>query len=581
MRARDGLPPTFAELKRNLKAPAGGLPVVRLAVVADSATQLVVQALRGYAFAVGIHLQVFEADYDQVDLQVLDESSELYRFDPEFVLLWHCAEKALARFQRTPAAAHTAFADEHVAQVGRLVAAIGARGKAQIIYPDLIEYDDSTFGSFGLKVPASWRHQVRKINFGLGELAREHKHLLPFDLSTLSLVLGLDATRDHRLAITTSTVLSLDALPFFAKGVLDIVAAATGRFKKCLILDLDNTVWGGVIGDDGMDGIEVGDLGIGAAFSQLQRWARGLKQRGVILAVSSKNEAANAREPFEKHPDMELRLEDIAVFQANWENKADNIRHIQSILEIGFDSMVFLDDNPVERAQVRQELPEVCVPELPEDPTTWLPFLRRLGLFETTAFTEADDARTLQYQQEATRREVQLGFANEDEFLASLEMNAKVEALTAYNIPRVAQLIVRSNQFNLRTIRHSEEEVRQMAAADDVFALAVSLDDRFGNYGLISVVILKRVERSLFIDTWLMSCRVLKRGVETFVLNEAVEVARRVGADTLIGEYLPTAKNALVKEHYPRLGFEPFDGRWRLEVGAYQPRRSHVKKVSP
>jgi FkbH-like protein len=569
-------PPSFDQLKRNLKRPVEGLPIVRLAVVADSASQLAVEALRGYAIEIGLRLDVYEADYDQIDRQLLDPTSELHQFAPAFVLVWRSAEKAAQRFAALPVAERAGFAEAELSHTRRLVA---AAGRATVLHTTFIERNDGVFGSFAAAWPSSWLYQVRRLNGGLGDLAREAPGVYLVDLAALAVEYGAAYLRDDRLAVTASTTIGLGGLPLFARAVMDVVAAATGRIKKCLVMDLDNTLWGGVIGDDGVAGIELGDLGIGRAFSELQRWAKQLKERGVILAVSSKNQPEIAREPFEQHPDMVLRLDDIAVFQANWDNKVDNIRHIQSILEIGFDAMVFLDDNPAERLQVKTALPQLSVPELPEDPADWVTFLRRLNLFETVAVTAEDGARTALYQQEARRREVQLDYANEGEFLASLGMQARVEGFTTYNIPRVAQLIVRSNQFNLRTVRYSEEEVRQLAAAPEVVPLAVSLQDRFGDYGLISVVILRPAGRALFVDTWLMSCRVLKRGVEDFVLQALVEIAGQQQRDSLIGEYLPTAKNGLVKDHYRRLGFAEFDGRWRLDLASYQPRPTHIRRV--
>ena len=242
-------------------------------------------------------------------------------------------------------------------------------------------------------------------------------------------------------------------------------AAQRGTFNKCLILDLDNTLWGGVIGDDGIEGIQLGHgLGIGKAFTELQQWAKKLQQRGIILCVVSKNDEQVAKEPFIHHPDMVLRLDDIAVFMANWETKVDNIRAVQQVLNIGFDSMVFLDDNPFERAIVRENIPGITVPELPEDPAQYLEFLYSLNLFETASASEVDDKRTRQYQQEAKRIELKRTFANEQEFLASLGMEARVEPFTAFNTPRVAQLTQRSNQFNLRTMPLQRSRCAALAA---------------------------------------------------------------------------------------------------------------------
>jgi FkbH-like protein len=262
--------------------------------------------------------------------------------------------------------------------------------------------------------------------------------------------------------INADMIFSLDFIPVFTKQLNDIILALRGKFNKCLILDLDNTTWGGIVGDDGVENIKIGDLGIGKAFSKLQTWAKALKERGVILCICSKNDEANAKEPFEKHPDMVLRLEDISVFVANWENKASNIRNIQEILNIGFDSVVFLDDNPFERNLVRLELPDVIVPELPEDPAEYLDYLLSLNLFETVSFSENDKDRTKQYQAEAERVSSVAKFANIDEYLASLEMVSDVKEVDSFSLPRVAQLTQRSNQFNLRTQRYTDEDLKSM-----------------------------------------------------------------------------------------------------------------------
>ena len=360
---------------------------------------------------------------------------------------------------------------------------------------------------------------------------------------------------------------ALEFLPPVAKAVTDIIKAVSGTFKKCLILDLDNTVWGGVIGDDGMEGIQVGELGMGHAFDALQEWARELKQRGIILAVCSKNEEETAKKPFRDHPEMTLGLEDIAVFVANWNNKADNIKSIQATLNIGFDSMVFVDDNPFERNLVREHLPAVTVPELPEDPAMYVPFLRSLNLFETASYSEEDLERTKQYQQEIARTDLQKSFTNIDEYLKSLEMVSVVKPFDDFNTPRVAQLTQRSNQFNLRTIRYTEADIEQMSRSAKFFTLSFNLEDKFGDHGLIGLVILEKLDdRTAFIETWIMSCRVLKRGVEEFIVNQMAHLARTNGFSRLLGEFIPSTKNNMVKDLYAQMGFSSNSGKWELNV---------------
>jgi FkbH-like protein len=374
-------------------------------------------------------------------------------------------------------------------------------------------------------------------------------------------------------------VLSLDILPKVAHRILSIIAAMNGKIKKCLVLDLDNTLWGGVIGDDGIENIQIGSLGIGKAFTEFQYWVKSLKERGIILAVCSKNTESVAKEPFEKHPDMVLHLDDIAVFVANWENKVDNIRQIQSILNIGFDSMVFIEDNPFERNMIRENIPEICVPELPEDPAAYLQYLYSLNLFETVSFSNEDSERTRLYQTESQRVTLQQKFTNENVFLKDLNMLSLVEPFNKFNTPRVAQLSQRSNQFNLRTIRYTDADIQMLSTSNDYFTFSFTLEDKFGDNGLIGVIILKKESNStLFIDTWLMSCRVLKRGMEQFVLNTISNFGKENGYTLLKGEYIPSAKNEIVKDHYKNLGFKMSENCWILDITNYKNKKCFINK---
>jgi FkbH-like protein len=388
-------------------------------------------------------------------------------------------------------------------------------------------------------------------------LSQQKPGLFVCDISALQNKFGRDMMFDSSVYVNTEMVLSLDSIPYVASRIMDIISASKGQYKKCLILDLDNTIWGGVIGDDGLEGIQVGNgLGIGIAFSEFQQWVKKLKNRGIIIAVCSQNNEETAKEPFVKHPGMFLHLDDIAVFISNWDNKADNIRKIQSVLNISFDSMVFLDDNPFERNLVRENLPEVTVPELPEDPGEYLEYLYSLNLFETVSYNTADADRTKQYQVDAQRVSLQKGFTNETDFLKSLNMVSEVSPFNKFNAPRIAQLSQRSNQFNLRTIRYTEAEIEQLSVNKHFQNFSFTLTDKFGENGLVCVVILeKQNAETLFINTWFMSCRVLKRGMENFTLNTIFKFARENGFSKIIGEYIPSPKNKMVEDHYLNFGF--------------------------
>ena len=561
----------FSELKKNLKKDFLGFPEIKTAVLADSASQLFCQALKGFGYTQQLNLNIWEADYDRIYESVMDDGSELYSFKPAVVIIFQSSRKLLNRFNNKDYTAKSRFADDHIDQLDLLTKTINTKLKCNIIYLNLNEINDRVFGNFGNKTEQSFIYQLRKINVELMHLAAKITNLNIADLSTLQNQYGAAVISSDRLYVNTDNVIEIDALGLVAKTITDIILVFAGKFKKCLVLDLDNTLWGGIIGDDGIENIQIGDLGIGKAFTGFQQWIKQLKQRGIILTICSKNTEHIAKEPFEKHPDMVLRLDDIAVFIANWENKVNNIRQIQSILNIAFDSMVFLDDNPAEREIVRMNIPEICVPELPEDPADYLTFLYHEQLFETGSFTEEDKLRTKQYREEAERNVMQASYVNEEEFLKSLQMQAIVKPIDKFTLPRAAQLTQRSNQFNLRTIRYTEEDVQSIITYPDKFTLTISLKDKFGDYGLISLVIAEKNENgNLFIDTWIMSCRVLKRGVEHLVLHELVKLAAQNGCTGISGEFLPTPKNGLVKDHYEKLGFVQLGKLWQLDIKAWE-----------
>jgi FkbH-like protein len=570
---------SFNELKKNNKKDFTGLAPVRIAVLSDSASQFFCQALKGYGYTQSLAFDIWEADYDQVLQTAIDESSPLYERKPDYVIVFESSRKLLAKFYNQSAEGKRLFAENYMQHVTTVTAQINSRIKTNIIWLNYAEINDTVFGNFANKTSNSFSYQLRLLNLKLMEWAQQQKNFNVCDLLALQSQYGNTQLYDEKVYINTDNVYALDFLPVLAKSITDIMLSYSGKFKKCLILDLDNTTWGGIIGDDGMEGIQIGDLGIGKAFTKFQQWVLQLKQRGIILAVCSKNTESIAKEPFEKHPDMQLKLDDIAIFVANWNNKVDNIRYIQSVLNIGFDSMVFLDDNPFEREMVKKGVPEITVPELPEDPAEYLSYLYTLNLFETASFTEEDTKRNEQYREEAGRMQLQQSFANEDEFLESLDMKAVVAPVDNFSLPRVAQLTQRSNQFNLRTIRYTEEEMKAVAQDENKFTLTIRLADKFGDYGLISALIAEKKSGGvLFIDTWIMSCRVLKRGVEHFALQQLVTLAKENSCATLAGEYIPTAKNGLVKEHYQNLGFESKDGLWLLDVNNYSGKKTHIKK---
>lgn len=568
----------FYELKKNLKIDRTHLPKVKIALLGDSTTQFLAQAIVAYGVDYNFDFDLFEAEYAQIEKQIFDSKSKLYSHSPEFIVLYKSSRTLLKQFYSLSLTHRENFAGDVAVNLESVLDTLAKNLTANIIAFNFVEEDDMVFGNYGNKIRGSFIYQIRQLNIKLMELCQRYSNLFICDLNRITSEIGRGNSTDSKLYITSDMHLTLDILPEVAKNVCDIITAAKGNVRKCVIVDLDNTLWGGIVGDDGVENLQVGQLGIGKAYTEFQKWLLELKKRGIILAVCSKNTEEIAREPFISHPEMVLKLEDFAVFIANWENKVDNIITIQKILNIGFDSMVFIDDNPFERNMVRQAIPGIIVPEMPQDPSEYLPYLKSLNLFETTVYTKEDDIRTLQYQQESKRILVQKMYSTEDEYLESLHMLAKVEGFNNFNIPRVAQLTQRSNQFNLRTIRYNAEEIRKMSESEDFLTLAFSLRDDYGDYGLTGIVILnKREPDAYFIDTFIMSCRVLNRTFEEFILNHIVNIVKKRRAKEIIGEYLPTRKNSIVKDLYKNLGFRQEDNLWVLDIENYHKKKTFIK----
>ncbi|MCC6690544.1 MAG: HAD family hydrolase [Bacteroidia bacterium] len=570
----------FNSLQQNLKKDFSGLKKIKLAVVADSSTQFLVQAIKGYGFDQAVNFEIYEAGYNQIDLQIFNKTSALYQFTPEYIIIFQSVEKLKNKFQKSELKSRGSFADSHIQYVEKLCDTISESLQTKIIYLNFYELSDGVYGNYSNKTEESFLFQLRKINYLLMHIATKISNLFIGDMSLLQARFGRQFNYDPKMYVNADIVFSIDFLPYAAKSISDIILSTSGYFKKCLILDLDNTLWGGIIGEDGIEAIQLGDLGIGKAFSELQLWIKQLKNRGIILAVCSKNEEHIAKEPFEKHPEMILRLNDIAIFTANWNDKAENIKHIQQSLNIGLDSIVFLDDDPVERNRTRTFLPGLTVPELPSDPAEYLEYLTALNLFETASVSAEDTNRTQLYVDDVKRKTEAKNFTDENSFLATLEMKSSIKAFDKFTIPRVAQLTQRSNQFNLRTVRYSEAQIEEITYSDNFFSFVFTLEDKYGNSGLVSAIILKKQNNeTAFIDTWIMSCRVFMRGLENFALNNVVTSARKKGIKKITGEYIPTEKNNIVKNFFLKMGFENQNGIWALDTTKYVEKVNFIQAV--
>ena len=530
---------------------------VRLAVLGSSTSNHLIPAIRVAALRRGIWLHVYETNYGQYFQELVDASSDLHAFKPTALLFaldaFELAQGVTAGMTDPVAAGAIDDVMQKIENCWKL-ARDAFRG--HIIQQAALDVFPSIIGENDHRLIGSRSAFITRLN----ERLRQATQAGGVDLLALDRRAardGLFSWFNPALWHRSKQEVAPAAAPVYGDLVGRLLAAKQGLSSKCLVLDLDNTLWGGVIGDDGLEGIVLGQgSASGEAFVAVQDYAREQARRGIILAVCSKNDDAVAREPFEKHPDMVLKIGDIACFVANWQDKASNLRHIAERLNIGMDSLVFLDDNPFERALIRRELPMVAVPEVSEDAALYPYALADAGYFESAVVTDEDRERSAQYQGNTQRETLRESSTDMNSYLRSLEMKLIWRRFDQIGLQRVVQLINKTNQFNLTTRRYTETDVQSMMSDPRAVGLQLRLTDRFGDNGIIGVVIGRLLDDgAMLIDTWLMSCRVLGRQVEQATLNLLVEAAKSVGANSLIGEYKPTPKNGMVEKHYEKLGF--------------------------
>ena len=552
---------------------------LRLAILGDCATQHYRAAVEACLRLRGCWTETYEAEFDMIRHEVLDPESALYRHSPDAVLLFNCVQTLGRELASQEARERAGSAEEFVTWWEQI-----AKGTGATIVQHLFAVpSDRPYGNQTVLAPATLAAVTIRLNAAIAAAAASHG-VRVIDTEAHASYFGKRHWFDHRLWSQARQALSPTFLPPLAKSVSDTILADRGVVPKCVILDLDNTIWGGVLGDDGLERIEIGQTEVGLAFQLVQAQLLDLSRRGVLLAVCSKNDERNVRRVFAEHPDMLLREEHFAAIVANYEDKAANIRAIQAQLKLGLDSFVFLDDSPFERHRVREALPAVQVPELPEDPAAVLSALPRWNLFEGHLSTDEDAKRAAFYQADAHRRDLQAASTTVDDFLRGLDMRAEVRPFDAYSLPRVHQLVQRSNQFNLTTIRYSEAELRAMVDATTVRGITVRLEDRLGDNGIIAVGIVRKDGDDALMDTWIMSCRVLGRGVEELTLAAFADLARQLQCRRLVGRYRRTAKNELVAGLYTRLGFSALgsdgdDLRFELALDGFVAPVHHIRTV--
>lgn len=529
---------------------------VKIAVVGSTSIQYFVMILDYLLYKSGIQSEIYEGEYNGITMDVFEEKSELYKFKPDIVIvLTHYMDIKIFPELLESDINISKKIDDVMAYYQMVWDKLGTIKNVSVLQSNFVVPPEHIFGNMETALPYSKSNFYRKINERFVSDAPDMVSIIDLDL--LSQYIGKYQWCDYRAYFMSKFCAKLDFFPDIANLFKNQIVSVKGKYRKCLVLDLDNTLWGGVVGDEGYDGIQLDpNNAIGEAYRYFQSYVLELKNRGVILAVCSKNDELNAKEPFEKNPNMLIKLDDISCFIANWDDKVTNLKKIAKILNIGTDSLVFVDDNPAERTIVKEYLPEVYVVDLPTDPALYALQLDKENPFNWIQFTEEDITRSKSYIENRNREVLVSRFTNYEEYLMALEMYGKVGEISEKEVTRFTQLLNKSNQFNLRTQRYTEAEIISLLKEQNTKCIYVNLKDKFSEYGIIACVILKKRENTCFIESWVMSCRVLKRGVENLTFNYICDIAKEWGCSELYGEYIKSKKNFMVSTFYDSLGFE-------------------------
>jgi FkbH-like protein len=568
-------------IKKSLIDNSGNYIEKNIAILGGSTTSEVKNILELFLLDNGIKANFYESEYNKFYEDALFGNDKLNNFNPDIIYI-HTSNVNITKY---PELEDSEDAIQKLLQK--------EEEKYTSIWQSLSKYDCTIIqNNFDYTINRSLGNLdaydihgktcfINQLNQIFAKQAREIKNLYINDINYLSSYIGLQTWFDKSLWYRAKYSLSFDAIPELAFNISKIINSIFGKTKKCLVLDLDNTCWGGVIGDDGLDGIHIGtETAIAEAYTAFQKYVKELKNRGITLAVCSKNDFKNAKEGF-THPDTILQFDDFASFKANWDPKHQNIQDIAKEINIGIDSLVFIDDNPVERDIVSSQVPSVSVPDVSDNVIHFIDHIDRNGYFEPISLSDDDINRNKYYEDNKKRAQEEVTFQSYDDFLVSLEMNAEIKTFSSIYLDRITQLTNKTNQFNLTTKRYTAGEIENIASSNNYIKIYGKLTDKYGDNGLIAISIGNIKENKCHIDLWLMSCRVLKRDMEFAMLDEMVRQCKDKGVTEIMGYYYKSAKNNMVSDLYKKFGFELSetngeDTIWKLNISDYENKNKFI-----
>ena len=542
------------------------------------------ETLRVLSFENEIDCRTYLGNYNQYNQNILDEESDLYKFNPDFTILVIDTRSIFGDLFFSPYTVSSKermdYVNNRITEMKNLIETFIKKSQSKLIFSTLTNPTYSPYGIYETKTDFGLQEMIARFNEELINSYKDNSLVFIYDLNQFVTKFGEENIFDYKQYFLGDVKISTNYIPSLANELMGYVKATLGLNKKCIVLDLDNTLWGGIIGEDGYNGISLGDTPSGKAFVEFQKILLSLQQRGIILAINSKNNKDDAIEVIRNHPNMILSEENFACIKINWNDKASNMKEISNELNIGLESMVFFDDDPVNRELIRSTIPQVLTPEIPKDPSQYPVVIKNLNVFHVLSITDEDTKRGEMYQQQRKRTELNQKSQNLGEFLEQLDIKVKIKPASEFTLPRISQLTLKTNQFNLTTKRYQEEDIRNFSDSPDKIVECAQVIDKFGDNGITGVYIVnKDNNKEWSIDTLLLSCRIIGRGVEDGILDHIINQARSAGVSRIRAKYIPSKKNKPIENLLPNFGFKKEDEDWYYYVDEKVKKPKHIEMI--
>ena len=518
-----------------------------------------------------INCKTYLGSYNQYNQEILNSESNLYQFKPDIVFLILDSRSLMGDLWYSPYTLDTKqrkkLIETKFNELKNLIQTFTKKSNSKFIISNFSIPTRSNYGICETKSEFSFQKMILTLNENLQELIFNLDSVYLFDMNSFVSRYGENNVFDPKQYLFGDIKISLDFIPHLTNDLIGYVIATLGLSKRCVVLDLDNTLWGGIIGEDGFDGIKLGSGPPGNAFVEFQKYLLGLYNRGILLAINSKNNLDDALEVIEKHPDMILRKEHFASMKINWNDKVSNIKEISTELNFGLENFVFVDDDPINREFMKSSLSQVYTVDFPKDPSKYVKSLEEINYFNVLKITDEDKNRGLMYSQQKERKDLEESSSNLQEFLKNMELKVTIKKADNFTIPRISQLILKTNQFNLTTKRYQLEEIQRFSQDENMLIGCAQVEDKFGDNGITGAFIVqKNSSKEWIIDTFLLSCRVMGREVEKSILGYIIEMAKKSGVEKIKADYIPTQKNKPIENFLPNCGFKKEDNYWIISI---------------